>query len=48
MVSIIARSVAPGELKPGQRVRVTGMLGPTSFIVEDANAATSEAAESDS
>ena len=30
-----ARSVAPGELKPGQRVRVTGMLGATSFVVEE-------------
>ena len=37
-----ARSIAPGELKSGQRVRVTGMLGPTSYIVEDINAAAAE------
>lgn len=31
-----ARKESPGELKPGQRVRVTGVNGPASFIVEAA------------
>lgn len=39
MRTAAARSVAPGALKTGQRVRVTGMLGPTSFIVEGNSAA---------
>ena len=45
-----ARSVAPGELKPGQRVRVTGMLGATSFVVEEIKpeAAASSATETKS
>lgn len=30
-----ARKIAPGALKPGQRVRVTGVNGPASFIVEE-------------
>lgn len=31
-----ARKVSPGALKPGQRVKVTGVNGPASFIVEEA------------
>lgn len=31
-----ARKLSPGALKPGQRVRVTGVNGPASFIVEEA------------
>ncbi len=46
MRTAAARSIAPGELKAGQRVRVTGMLGPTSFIVEDANKAATTETES--
>jgi len=34
LTTATARSIAPGELKPGQRVRVTGLLGATSFVVE--------------
>ncbi|MDX1679201.1 MAG: NfeD family protein [Akkermansiaceae bacterium] len=30
-----ARSAAPGKIKPGQRVRITGMLGATTFAVEE-------------
>lgn len=35
MRTAAARSVGPGVLKPGQRVRVVGMLGETSFVVEE-------------
>jgi len=31
-----ARKLSPGALKPGQRVRVTGVNGPASFTVEEA------------
>ncbi|MGZ0656583.1 NfeD family protein [Coraliomargarita sp. W4R53] len=31
-----ARKESPGELKPGQRVKVTGVNGPASFVVEAA------------
>ncbi len=31
-----ARKVTPGALKPGQRVKVTGVNGPASFVVEEA------------
>lgn len=31
-----ARKVSSGSLKPGQRVRVVGVNGPTSFVVEEA------------
>lgn len=31
-----ARKESPGALKPGQRVRVTGVNGPASFVVEAA------------
>lgn len=29
-----ARKVSPGEMKPGERVRITGTYGKTSFLVE--------------
>ncbi len=29
-----ARKITPGPLKPGQRVRVTAVSGPASFVVE--------------
>lgn len=32
-----ARKVSPGALKPGQRCKVTGVNGPASFIVEEAD-----------
>jgi membrane protein implicated in regulation of membrane protease activity len=31
-----ARKVSPGSLKPGQRVKVTGVNGPAFFVVEEA------------
>lgn len=31
-----ARKVTPGALSPGQRVKVTGVNGPASFVVEEA------------
>jgi len=31
-----ARKQSPGALKPGQRIRVTGVNGPASFVVEAA------------
>lgn len=43
MRTAAARSVAPGVLKNGQRVRVVGMLGPTSFVVEEIKSVAAEA-----
>lgn len=43
-----ARKVSPGELKPGQRVRIVGLNGPTDFVVEDAAAAAAETPTRDS
>ncbi|MGJ8651094.1 MAG: NfeD family protein [Opitutaceae bacterium] len=30
-----ARKITPGSIKPGERVRVTAINGPTSFVVEE-------------
>lgn len=38
-----ARKKTPGELKPGDRVRITGVYGETSFLVEPLEADSSEA-----
>ncbi|MGD7653129.1 MAG: NfeD family protein [Verrucomicrobiales bacterium] len=35
-----ARKVSPGEMKPGERVRVTGTYGGTSFLVEPLHSGT--------
>lgn len=34
VITAAARSTAPGRVAPGTRVRITGMAGPTAFLVE--------------
>lgn len=35
LTTAAARKITPGALKPGQRVRIVAVNGPTSFVVEE-------------